>query len=173
MDIKDRIKRLGRYFKEMQITSIDGQQVIYVVVSFPRGWIIDEDILDKYGVTVNEGTEIGNFYFCADIDTGENAIFDAIEYNISKMQDAIERAELLKSKTLELKKIFEDEGVTLDELRTLQFLYKDENPKENFLSKEEVPSMVITQSKKNKKSNELLSTVDRENKQEEIVEENE
>ena len=36
MEIKDRIKKLAPYFKEMQIVTIDGEQVIYIVVSFPK-----------------------------------------------------------------------------------------------------------------------------------------
>ena len=48
MDIKDRIKNISKYFKQMQITTVDdGSQVIYVVVSFPHGWIIDEDLEKK------------------------------------------------------------------------------------------------------------------------------
>ena len=41
MGIKDRIKKLGNYFKEMQIVTLDGKQVIYVIVNFPYGWVID------------------------------------------------------------------------------------------------------------------------------------
>ena len=43
MEIKDRIAKLGKVFKEMQITNVDGTQIIYVVVSFPQNWLIDED----------------------------------------------------------------------------------------------------------------------------------
>ena len=48
MEIKDRIAKLGSIFKEMQITNVDGAQIIYVVVSFPQNWIIDNDIEEKF-----------------------------------------------------------------------------------------------------------------------------
>lgn len=124
MNIKERITKLGKYFKEMQITNIDGTQIIYVVVSFPIGWIVDENIEEKFGISVrkNEGTP-GEYYFLADIETGEAPIFDAIDYNINKMKSAIERGNLLKEKTNELRAIFEDEDVTLEELKTLTITY--------------------------------------------------
>ena len=80
----------------MQITTVDdGSQVIYVVVSFPHGWIIDEDLEKKFGITVSQGTNINEYYFCTDIESGEQVLFDAIEYNIDRMKEAIERAQLL------------------------------------------------------------------------------
>lgn len=128
MDIKDRIKGIKDYFKEMQIVTIEGEQIIYVVVNFPNGWVIDSDIEDKFNVTIERGETLTEYYFSTDIDTGEHSIFDAIEYNISKMKAAIERAQLLKQKTIELREIFEDENVTLDELRKLTFVYKTITP---------------------------------------------
>ena len=55
MGITDRIKKLGNYFKEMQIVTIDGKQVIYVIVKFPYGWVIDEESEEKFNVTVSTG----------------------------------------------------------------------------------------------------------------------
>lgn len=124
MNIKDRIKKLGKYFQGMQIvTTDDGSQVIYVIVRFPYNWIIDDDIEKKFGVTVAQGSSAEEYYFCTDIETGEQVLFDAIEYNIDKMKEAIERTQLLSRKTNELKSIFEDENVTIEELRTLKFVY--------------------------------------------------
>ena len=128
MDIKDRIKKISRYFRGMQITATDdGSQVIYVIVSFPHGWIIDEDLEKKFGVTISQGNNIDEYYFCTDIDTGEQVLFDAIDYNIERMKEAIERAQLLSKKTSELKALFEDENVTIEELRTLTFNYDRAN----------------------------------------------
>ena len=121
--IKERINKIKEYFKEMQIVTIDGEQVIYVAVSFPYGWVIDEYIEDKFKVTVNGGNEPGLFYFATEIDNGEDTIFNAIEYNIEKMKDAIERAQLLKNKVAELKNLFQDENISLQELRTLKFTW--------------------------------------------------
>ena len=39
------------------------------------------------------------------------------------MKDAIERAQLLKTKIAELKDIFQNENITLSELRTLKFTW--------------------------------------------------
>ena len=39
------------------------------------------------------------------------------------MKEAIERAQLLSRKTTELKALFENETVTIEELRTLKFTY--------------------------------------------------
>ena len=124
MDIKDRIKKLGKYFQGMQIvTTDDGSQVIYVVVKFPYNWIIDDELEKKFGVTVAQGNSAEEYYFCTDIDSGEQILFDAIDYNIDKMKEAIERAQLLSKKTTELKALFENETVTIEELRTLKFTY--------------------------------------------------
>lgn len=123
MSIKERIEKIKEYFKEMQIVTIDGEQVIYVIVNFPYGWVIDEMLETKFDISVQEGEYPTEFYFATSIDNGENKIFDAIEYNIEKMKDAIERAQLLKTKIAELKDIFQNENITLSELRTLKFTW--------------------------------------------------
>jgi len=123
MSIKNRIEKIKEYFKEMQIISLDNEQIIYVIVNFPYGWIINEAIETKYNVTVQEGEYPNEFYFATNINNGEDKIFDAIEYNIEKMKDAIERAQLLKTKIAELKDIFQNENITLDELRSLKFTW--------------------------------------------------
>ena len=125
MGIKERIKRLETYFKEMQITSIDGKQVIYVVVTFPNGWVVDDEIVNKYDVTFQKGQYQNEYYFCTEIENGEDKVFDAIEYNIEKMKEAIERSKLLTEKTLELKKIFENENISLSQLKTLKITYDE------------------------------------------------
>lgn len=123
MNIKKRIENIQPYFKEMQITNVDDKQIIYVVVNFPKNWIIDEEIENKFGVVVSQGTNATEYYFCVDIDSGEDVLFDAIEYNIEKMKEAIERAQLLSLKTKELKEMFENESISIDALRTLKFSY--------------------------------------------------
>lgn len=127
MGITNRIKQIETYFKEMQIVTIDGKQVIYVIVNFPYGWVIDEEIEEKYNVTISSGEYNGEFYFCTEIENGEEKVFDAIEYNIEKMKEAIERAQLLSEKTKELKRIFENENITLPQLRNLKIVYDEEN----------------------------------------------
>jgi hypothetical protein len=122
MGIKERISKIGTYFKEMQIVTIDGKQVIYVVVSFPHGWVIDDEIEEKFDVTVSSGDILGEYYFCVEMEVGEEKVFDAIEYNIEKMKEAIERAQLLSEKTKELRLMFEDENITLAQLRNLKIV---------------------------------------------------
>ena len=135
MGITDRIKKLGNYFKEMQIVTLDGKQVIYVIVNFPSGWVIDEEIEEKFNVTVSEGEYNEEFDFCTEIDNGEEKVFDAIDYNIEKMKEAIERAQLLSEKTKELKQLFENESITLSQLRNLKIIYNENEeiivPKKN------------------------------------------
>ena len=127
MDIKDRINKLGGYFKEMQITSLNNMHVIYVVVRFPNGWIVDESVEEKFNVTVDNGGSKNEYYFCSDIENGEDHIFDAIEYCITKMKDAIERAQMLSEKTKELKDMFEDETIPLSKLKALSFTFSDDD----------------------------------------------
>lgn len=125
--IKERIEKLGSYFKQMQTAVAEnGQQLIYVITSFPKNWVVDDyEIADKFSVAVQKGNVQNEYYFCTDLETGEDAIFDAIDYNIEKMQNAIERANLLTAKTKELKEIFENEEISLDQLRTLTFSYEE------------------------------------------------
>lgn len=122
MELKDRIAKIGEFFDNMEITTVDEKQVIYVGVSFPKGWMIDESINEKYNVSVIPGND-GLFYFACDINDGTDNVFDAIDYNISKMRDAIERAKLLTEKTMELKALFEDENNSVESLKSLKFIF--------------------------------------------------
>lgn len=123
MAIKDRIQKISSFFREMQISTVDGESVIYVVVEFPYNWVIDDDIEKKFDVQITNGTNPNEYYFYTSIENGEDRIFDAIEYNISKMKEAIERATLLSKKTLELKALFEDETISLEQLRNLKIMF--------------------------------------------------
>ena len=123
MAIKDRIQKISSFFREMQISTVDGESVIYVVVEFPYNWVIDEDIEKKFDVQITNGANPNEYYFYTSIENGEDRIFDAIEYNISKMKEAIERANLLSKKTLELKALFEDETISLEQLRNLKIMF--------------------------------------------------
>lgn len=125
MKIKDRIQNISEYFKQMQVTTVSGTQVVYVIVEFPRGWIIDDEIEEKFDISILKGNTPNEYFFCADIDVGEEVLFDAIDYNISKMKDAIERAKLLQIKTKELSDMFKDESISIQQLRTLKFVFDD------------------------------------------------
>ena len=125
MKIKDRIQNISEYFKQMQVTTVSGTQVVYVIVEFPRGWIIDDEIEEKFDISILKGNTPNEYFFCADIDVGEEVLFDAIDYNISKMKDAIERAKLLQIKTKELSDMFKDESISIQQLRTLKFVFDE------------------------------------------------
>ena len=123
MSIAERIKKIEPYFKEMQIITVEKEPVIYVVVEFPYGWVIDEELEPKFNITISKGEHSGEFYFCSEIKNGEETVFDAIEYNIEKMKEAIERAQLLSEKTKTLKELFEDESISILQLRNLKFVF--------------------------------------------------
>ena len=123
MQIKERIDNIRQYFVEMKVMGgDDASQVIYVSVNFPRNWIINDEIESKFNVTVAKGND-GLCYFCTDISNGIDCVFDAIEYNVEKMHEAIERAQLLATKTKELRELFEDETIDIADLRGLAFSY--------------------------------------------------
>lgn len=136
MSIKEHIKKIKDYFKEMQIVTIDGEQIIYVIVNFPQGWIIDEMLEHNFNVSVQQGEYPSEYYFATNIENGEDEIFKAIEYNIEKMKDAIERAQLLKIKVAELKEIFQDDKININKLRTLKFTWDEDNILENTIKGE-------------------------------------
>ena len=120
MGIKEKTKRISEYFKEMQVVTVDGVQMIYVIVNFPNGWTIDKMTEEKFSTIVEIGNAPNEYYFFTEIDN-EDKIFDAIEYNIKKMKDTIERTNLFKQKSDELKKIFQNENYTIQDLKTLEF----------------------------------------------------
>lgn len=148
MTISERIKKLGKYFGEMQIVEQDGEQIIYVMANFPPRWVIDDEFAASKNVTIMEGQVQGEYYFSTDLETGVDAIFDVIDDNIEKMKEAIERAQLLAAKTKELKELFEDENTSIEKLRTIKFCFDwkdEENPTED---------IIITKKDKKKDKNE-------------------
>lgn len=123
MTISERINSIAPYFREMQVTTVDGSTVIYVVVKFPDRWIVDESVSEKYKVVVQRGREPGEFYFCGDVADGEDNVFNAVEYSVKKMKEALERSRLLTEKVNELTSIFSDESIPLESLRNMSISY--------------------------------------------------
>lgn len=151
MEIKDRIAKLGQYFGEMKVATVKGTQLIIVKVAFPQNWMIDSDIQDKFDVNVVPDGENG-YLFVTQIENGENVVFDAIDYCVTQMQNAIERANLLRTKVEELKKLFEDDNVTLEELKSLSFSYNTST--DNVCTPapvEEITPLVVSKKKDSKK----------------------
>ena len=121
-DIQSRISEIKQYFKEMQVTQVDSTSVIYVIVSFPQRWVMDDSVQKKYDVNVMNGKEPGEYYFCADISTGFDAVFDAIDFCVQVNMDAMERARIFQDKLLKLKELFGNNDITIDELNELEFV---------------------------------------------------
>lgn len=140
-NIQDRIKKLSGIFKEMQVTKVETDaeetNVIYVIVTFPPRWVIDESVEEKFDVSVREGNIAGEYYFCTDMTTGFERVFDAIDYCIQVNKDAMERAKIFQEKLLKLKEIFGNEEVSVDELRALEFTYQ--KPKKKPVQKKKTP----------------------------------
>lgn len=148
MAIKDRIQKIHTFFKEMQVSTVDGESVIYVVVDFPHNWVIDDDIEKKFDVQIAAGNTPNEYYFFTSIENGEDRIFDAIEYNVEKMKEAIERANLLSQKTLELKALFEDESISIEQLRNLKIICPTGQQTHVEMQKTEMPPIVLPKTKK-------------------------
>lgn len=130
MNIKERIKKLGIYFDNLNISSENN--IIYVHVKFPKGWGCSEVTEHNFNVKCVQDEIPGYFYFYADIEVGFDKVFDSIEYNIQFNEEAQAKVELLKIKVEELKNIFEEEDI--ETLKTLEFKVKkkkNNNSKKN------------------------------------------
>ena len=124
-DLNDRVEKINQFFIDMRVTTLNGEKFIYVVVQFPSKWEIDEDTPNKFNVSVaKDSKNEGQYLFCAELSVGFDKIFDAIDYNISKMKTAQERAKLLKEKIEDLQNLFYDETIPIESLRTLDFSYR-------------------------------------------------
>lgn len=145
MDVKERIEKVKPYFRGMQVENIEEQNIIYVIVQFPPKWIIDDEIPNKYGVSIAQGNNLGEFYFCVEMEKGFDVVFDAIESNITKMLTAQERAQLLKQKVTELQELFMDETISIETLRTLEFSYKTPKIRNKKMEKKDIVKEVITE----------------------------
>lgn len=150
MNIKERIEKLGAYFKSMNVASENN--IIYVLVEFPKGWACSE--LTEYNFNVKAAMDEipGLFYFFADMEVGFDKIFDAIEYNILFNEEAQSKVSLLRKKIEELKTIFENEDIKT--LETLEFkLKKKKTKKETKNNNKDINESVCTQTKEMNKHN--------------------
>ena len=136
-DIQDRITKVKEYFKEMQVTQVEDTPVIYVVVSFPDRWIIDDGIEEKFDVSVRNGKEPCQYYFCAEMEVGFDKVFDAVDYCIAGNKDAMERAQIYQQKINELKAIFGSKARTISELKSLEFTFP---PQKKVKTKKAIPA---------------------------------
>lgn len=139
MGIKERIEKLGSYFCSMNVAAENG--IIYVLVQFPKGWGCSEITEYNFNVKTVRAEEPNCFYFFADLETGFDKVFDAIEYNIVFNEEAQAKVSLLREKIEELKNIFENEDINT--LKTLMFKItkkkknvKKTNKKQNIIKAE-------------------------------------
>lgn len=143
MNIKERIKKLGAYFNNLNISSENN--IIYVHVKFPKGWGCSEVTEHNFNVKCVQDEIPGYFYFYADIEVGFDKLFDAIEFNIKFNEEVQAKVELLKCKIEELKDLFEIEDI--ETLKTLEFKYKkkkEKNSKSKIKKEEEVKEEIET-----------------------------
>lgn len=122
-EMQERIKKLGPYFGGMQVEEVNGQNVIYIIVNLPPKWTIDRSTEEKFDVTI---AKVGDtqYYFVAEMERGFDAVFDAVEFSISKMLEIEERNAIFKEKLLKLQSLFADESIPTDTLRTIEFSFK-------------------------------------------------
>ena len=141
-DVKYRIDKIRQYFKEMQVTTVEDTNVIYVVVVFPPQWKIDDEVIQKYDVNVMDGKDVGEHYFCAEMSIGFDKVFDAIDHCIGVNKDAMERAKIFQEKITELKEIFANGTTSIEELRTLEFTFP---PQKKGMKIKKVPGSEVTE----------------------------
>lgn len=117
MNIQERINTIKPHFIEMNVS--DG--IIYVAVTFPEKWAINELINENYDVNVAP-IQSGGFYFYTNLVNGFDRVFDAIDYTIKFNEQAEEKIKLLIAKVDELKEIFNEEDIEI--LKTIEFKFK-------------------------------------------------
>ena len=123
MGINDKIKKLGNYFKKMNIA----EGIIFITVTFPQGWVINHKITDDYDVKVMPTEDRSGYYFAAKMDNGFDNIFSAINETISYNEVAGLKKAFFIEKVKELQSLFEEES--LDVLQTLEFKVKKKKTK--------------------------------------------
>lgn len=132
---EDRISKISQYFKGMQVTELQGQKIIYVIVQFPTHWRIG-DAAEKYNVTIRPGKDYpGQIFFFDDFANGLENIFDAIDYVIATSTAIEERNKILQEKINDLSVLFADPSIPLSKLSTLSFSFT----KRKSVAKEEPP----------------------------------
>lgn len=120
---EDRISKISQYFKGMQVTELQGQKIIYVIVQFPTHWRIG-DAGEKFNVTVRPGKDYpGQIFFFDDFSNGLENIFDAIDYVIATSTAIEERNKILQEKINDLSVLFADPSIPLSKLSTLSFSF--------------------------------------------------
>lgn len=116
--MNDRIKKLGSYFKKMNIA----EGIVFITVNFPNDWKINSKITEKYDVKVMNTEDNSGYYFASKIENGFTKIFDAVEETINFNEVAGIKRALFIEKIKELQDIFEEEP--LEVLQSIEFKFK-------------------------------------------------
>lgn len=129
-NLQDRITKLGKYFVGFNIGQApNGDQVIYLELTFPKGWGVSTKVKDKFGVGIAKTKREGGYYFYGSLtEVGFDNIFDAADFNIKANEEAQEKKNFLVEKVKELQKIVDEEDMST--LRTLEFKYKKKTVKQ-------------------------------------------
>ena len=143
MDVEKRIENIKEYFLGLKIEKYYDEKgnyvpTIFASIVFPPHWEIFPNMLEKFNVDTRKDENIANqFYFWTDFEIGFDAIFDAIEYNIEKNKAAQEKKEIFKEKFEEFKSIFEEDDITISQLKSLTINYRGKAKREKIKKEEE------------------------------------
>lgn len=133
MDLKNRIEKIGDYFKSCNIA----ESVIYTLVNFPNQWIVpDKDTMkEMYGVEVTKDSTPNCFYFFTTINNGTDAVFDAVEYTVTINKAIEEKSKLFEKALNDLKEMFTNED-DINVLKTLTMSFKSKKAKKKSVKKQ-------------------------------------
>lgn len=145
MALNERIQKLKPYLLVYNVSIEDGVQ--YAVLKMPEKWSVPSNEIDKaYGVKVRAIE--GGICFLADIDAGQDTLFDSLDYVVNLNVKMQERVALLKQKVDELKEIFMKED--LEKLKTIEFTFPPQKKGKSGTSQkkgkpqaEEKPELVV------------------------------
>ena len=144
MNINERIKELGSYFKGLNIV----EDTTFVLVKFPEKWKVFDETLLNQNFKVYSGTKEGvdGIFFLTETSNGVDCLFDAINYVINENKAFEEKATLLQEKANELRELFITES--LEKLRTLEFTFSTKrSPKKTKNSVKREITQVVDENK--------------------------
>ena len=124
MNINERIKELGGYFKGLNIV----QDSTFILVKFPEKWkVFDETFLNEnFNVYTGSKDGMDGIFFLTETANGVDCLFDAVNHVIAENKAFEEKAALLQEKANELRDLFINEP--LEKLRTLEFTFNVKKP---------------------------------------------
>lgn len=114
MDLNKNIESIKEYFVTFNVT----EGVAYILVKFPKGWVVEKE---NNGLPIESvaDSETGGYYFMTDIANGTDMLFDSVKNIISLNREIEDKKQLFSVKLQELKNLFSEK--TLDELKSLKF----------------------------------------------------